>query len=190
MSAAAQKQHLRVELRTRRNQLTDRESRSAAICAQLAGLPAFVSAQTVHSYLPIGSEVDVRPLLTAALKAGKQVAVPIVRSRSPILEHSWITSLEPAHFTRGALGTPVPQIILPSRPPEWDLILVPLLGFDRQGYRLGYGAGHYDRLLPQTRGAILGVAFSIQEIATIPHEAHDVPLPAIMTETAYMALAD
>jgi 5-formyltetrahydrofolate cyclo-ligase len=179
-----QKRALRVALRARRDALGDRASRSGAICARLAGLPAFVAARTIHSYLAIGSEVDLRPLLVTALKAGKAVAVPVAPLGARTLSHSWISSVEPEAFTAGALGTPVPQVLRPSVPAEWDLILVPLLGFDRRGYRLGYGAGHYDRLLPQTRGLTIGVAFSAQEVPVLPHAPHDVPLALIVTEDA------
>ncbi len=178
----AQKRALRADLRARREAVTDRASRSAAICARLAGLPAFVMARVIHSYLAIGSEVELRPLLAGALKTGKALAVPVALPRAQQLSHSWIVSLEPGDFTRGALGTPVPTVIRPSAPDTWDVILVPLLGFDRQGYRLGYGAGHYDRLLPQTCGLTIGVAFSAQEVPAIPHAPHDVPLQCIITE--------
>lgn len=145
-------------------------------------MPAFIEAQAIHSYLAIGSEVELRPILAGALKAGKSVAVPVVLSGAKSLSHSWISSLEPSAFTRGALGTPVPDPMRPSDPEAWDVILVPLLGFDRRGYRLGYGAGHYDRLLTQTRGVTIGVAFSVQEVPLLPRAPHDVPLQYILTE--------
>jgi 5-formyltetrahydrofolate cyclo-ligase len=182
LSVIEQKQLLRAQLRARRDALSERASRSGAICARLAGLPEFVAAQAIHSYLAIGSEVDLRPILAGALKARKSVAVPVVRSKSRDLSHSWITSLDPSAFTRGALGTPVPEPLRPSDPEAWDVILVPLLGFDRCGYRLGYGAGHYDRLLKQTRGITIGVGFAAQEVPALPHAPHDVRLHHILTE--------
>lgn len=183
-AVSTQKQALRAKLRARRDTLSDRASRSSAICARLAGLPAFVEAQAIHSYLAIGSEVELRPLLAGALKAGKSVAVPVTLPRAKVLSHSWISSLDPGAFTRGALGTPVPEPFRSSDPETWDVILVPLLGFDRQGYRLGYGAGHYDQLLPQTRGVTIGIAYSCQEVPTLPRAPHDVPLQYILTEDA------
>jgi 5-formyltetrahydrofolate cyclo-ligase len=73
---------------------------------------------------------------------------------------------------------------------EPDLVLVPLLAFDRTGARLGYGQGHYDRTLAALRArrpvSAIGLAFAAQEVACLPAEPHDIPLDGIVTETAYI----
>ncbi len=165
----------------RRNAVDDHAERSAVICARLAALPIFQAAAAIHCYLPIRSEVDTRFLIDAALAAGKAVAVPVV-GNDHHLDHSWIDRLDTEAFVIGPHGTLQPRAMRPAAPGSWDLTVAPLLAFDRAGYRLGYGKGHYDRLLAQTRGVSIGVAFAVQEEPCLPHEPHDVPLDIIVTE--------
>jgi 5-formyltetrahydrofolate cyclo-ligase len=175
---------LKAELRrvaaARRNSLAGRASMSTAICARLLGLEQFVAAPAVHCYLPIRSEVDTRPIVAAALAAGKAVAIPVTVGGA--LEHSWIEALDPTQFTPGVLGTPRPRTLRPAQPGDWSLTIVPMLAFDRTCYRLGYGKGLYDQLLASHGGYAIGVAFAAQEQAALPHEAHDIPLDLIVTE--------
>ncbi|NTU84619.1 MAG: 5-formyltetrahydrofolate cyclo-ligase [Chloroflexales bacterium] len=172
---------MRREASARRNALDGREARSAAIRGRVAALPAYQAAAAIHCFLPIRSEVDTRPLVAAALAAGKAVAVPVV-GPGGALAHSWIDDLDAAAFTRGQLGTASPLCFQPAHPGGWALTIVPLLAFDRAGYRLGYGKGHYDQLLAQLEGLAVGVAFACQELPDLPREPHDVPLAMIITE--------
>jgi 5-formyltetrahydrofolate cyclo-ligase len=176
-----EKARLRALAAARRDQLRSRDEASATIAARVLGLPEFRAAAAIHCFLPIRSEVDTCPIIAAALAAGKRVAIPITVSGGP-LEHSWITSLDPALFERGVFGTPRPKVIEPARPGEWGLTIVPLLAFDRSCTRLGYGKGHYDRLLAQAGGATVGVAFAGQEQPVLPRAPHDFPLDLIATE--------
>lgn len=183
-----EKSKLRRELIARRDALPDREARSAAICARVSALPAFAAAPAIHCYLAMRSEVETRPLIAAALAAGKAVAVPVLE-RDGRLWHSWISGLGDADLEPGVFGTPRPRHPRPCAPADCGLIVVPLLGFDRRGYRLGYGKGYYDALLAAapTLPAV-GVAFAAQELPHIPDEPHDVPLSIIVTETAVVYL--
>ncbi|HMQ35085.1 MAG TPA: 5-formyltetrahydrofolate cyclo-ligase [Chloroflexaceae bacterium] len=179
--AAERKGQLRREAIARRDALADRAERSAAIRALVMGLEAYRVARAIHCFLAIRSEVDTRPLVAAALAAGKAVAVPVIDGRGVML-HSWIEGLDEAGFERGQLGTASPRAIRPAQPGEWQLTVVPLLAFDRAGYRLGYGKGHYDGLLARGAGRAVGVAFACQEVPELPREAHDIPLDMIVTE--------
>jgi 5-formyltetrahydrofolate cyclo-ligase len=98
------------------------------------------------------------------------------------MSHCWVSTLDPAAFTRGALGTLRPAEMRPAAPGDWQLTVVPLLGFDRAGYRLGYGKGHYDKLLAGLDCPAVGVAFAGLELPALPHEPHDIPLDLIVTE--------
>lgn len=185
-----QKQALRRQFRQRRNALPDRLARSIRICERLSGLSAYQQSPVIHSYLPIQSEVDTRSLLRAALTAGKQVVVPIVptaptmsdTSSENILHHALLPSLEPDDLFEGAFGTLQPCTPQWANEGCWQLIVVPMLAFDRMGYRLGYGKGFYDRLLADLGVWKVGVAFAVQEADVLPHEPHDVPLDLIITE--------
>lgn len=156
--------------------------KSTAICTRVTTLPSFVAARVLHCYLPIRSEVDTRPLLAAALARGIGVVVPVVRPDVADLAHSWVTSLTAEDLEVGSFGTLQPRILQPAEVGVWDLIIVPLLAFDRAGYRLGYGKGYYDRLLTGAPAHTIGVAFAIQEAPALPHEPHDIPLDWIVTE--------
>jgi 5-formyltetrahydrofolate cyclo-ligase len=177
----AQKRQLRFEAQARRDGLSDRAARSALIQRCVVELAAYRRATALHAYLSIRSEVETRSLLAVALADGKAVATPLVDAQG-MLRHSWLESLHPEAFTRDALGIAQPLRLRPALPGDWQLTIVPLLAFDRDGYRLGYGKGYYDRLLSETSGPAVGLAFACQEVAAVPREPHDRPLDLIVTE--------
>ncbi|GIV90651.1 MAG: 5-formyltetrahydrofolate cyclo-ligase [Chloroflexus sp.] len=178
---ATEKAALRAKMMILRDTLPEREQRSGQICALVQTLSAFATASAIHCYFPMRSEVDTRPLIAAALAAGKAVAVPIVVGRHQ-LEHSWIDSLAETEWVRGRFGTLQPRQIHPAHPGEWSVTIVPLLAFDRDRYRLGYGGGYYDMLLATAPTLAVGVAFAAQEIERLPREAHDYQLDLIVCE--------
>jgi 5-formyltetrahydrofolate cyclo-ligase len=178
---------LRQQAHARRNALREREQRSAQICAHVTELPLYRAARVIHCYLPIRSEVDTRPLIAHALSHGKRMVVPVVIRRSVVLAHSWLTSVDAAELIAGVFGTLQPRVLLPAAPGDWELNIVPMVAFDRQGYRLGYGKGFYDRLLGVAPTPTIGVAFAAQEIDEIPSEPHDRRLDWIVTEDEVLA---
>lgn len=194
---AAAKQTMRQRFRRLRAALApeERATRSAAICARAAALTPVQGVRVVHAYLPMRAEVDTRPLLLQALAQGQRVVVPIVEGDKSDLAHSWLASLAADDLVAGAFGTLQPRRLQPAAPGDWDVIMVPLLAFDRAGYRLGYGGGYYDRLLSRATPAALppvptiGLAFALQEADRLPHEPHDIPLDWIVTEDEVIAAA-
>jgi len=128
-------------------------------------------------------EADPRPLMTALSALGHPLALPCVeKCAAPLLFRCW---KEGDLLGRGAYGTSEP---LPSAAPVIPaVLLVPLLAFDAEGYRLGYGGGYYDRTLAALRSTqpvtAIGIAYAGQEIPAVPHEAHDLRLDAILCET-------
>lgn len=132
----------------------------------------------VAGFWPMGSEVDTRPLLDALHARGHDLALPETPPRGqPLVFRRWAPgdALAPGRF-----GTSVPASGEAVRP---DVVLVPLLAFDRRGGRLGYGGGYYDRTLALLPGAFrLGVALAAQEVPSVPLEPHDIMLHAIATE--------
>ncbi len=131
----------------------------------------------VAGYWPLPGEIDVRPLLLAWAAAGHALALPETTAPGQALVfHRWLPGA-PLHPGRYRTRHPVPDPVIP------DVILVPLLGFDRSGHRLGYGAGYYDRTIAGLPGArTIGCAFAAQEVARVPAEPHDRRLDAIATE--------
>jgi 5-formyltetrahydrofolate cyclo-ligase len=172
---------------SRRDALDNRERRSTAIAALVAAMPIYVAARAIHCYLPMRSEVDTRPLIADALARGKRVAVPMVVPKATELAHAWLESLAADALTPGVFGTFNPRELRPATPGDWDVVIVPLLAFDRRGHRLGYGKGFYDRLLATSSGTTIGVGFAAQEVDALPAEAHDIRLDWIVTEREVIA---
>ncbi len=137
----------------------------------------------VAGYWPFPGELDPRPLMDALHEQGHALCLPVVINRHAALEfRAWVPG-EP--LIEAVFGTQVPQIERPTLVPE--VLLVPLLAFDQDGYRLGYGGGYYDRTLAalaQDQPISIGLAFASQEINHVPHEAHDRRLEWVITEQA------
>jgi len=139
---------------------------------------------TVTAYIPVGSETDPAPLTRAALAAGCRIALPHVTTRAaPMRFLAW----DPAeNLHPGPFGLSQPHAESPVLVP--DIILTPLLAFDAKLDRLGQGAGYYDRAFAQFPDALrIGVAWSVQQVNTLPTDAWDMPLHAIITECGWIA---
>lgn len=136
----------------------------------------------VAGYWPMGSEIDVRPLCRRLRRAGSLTALPVVLERhGPLIFRAWDEATE---LARGPFGTSQPSEA--SDCVEPDILLVPLLAFDRCGSRLGYGGGYYDRTLAamRERRSILaiGVGFDGQRVDRLEVGPHDARLDGIVTE--------
>jgi 5-formyltetrahydrofolate cyclo-ligase len=148
--------------------------------------------EVVSAFWPLADELDTRPLIAALAARGHRIGLPVVVKRGqPLLFRQWTpeTVLVQGSFR---VMTPPPESpeVVPS------LLIVPLLAFDRAGYRLGYGGGFYDRTLhnlrtaARTGGKVLavGVALSAQEVPAVPRDETDQPLDWIVTEREAFAL--
>jgi 5-formyltetrahydrofolate cyclo-ligase len=132
---------------------------------------------TVSGFWPMGDEIDIRRLLEALAAAGHPIGLPVTGRRGePLVFRLWQPG---ATLLSGRFGTSHPDgpVVTP------DILLMPLLAFDRHGNRLGYGGGFYDRTLAGLPGAMrIGCAFAAQEMALVPTGAFDQKLHAIVTE--------
>ena len=138
---------------------------------------------TVASYLPVGAEADPAPLADAAAAAGCTVALPHVVDRATPLR--FLTWAKERALVAGPFG--LRQPVGDAEECEPDIILTPLVGFDRSGARLGQGAAHYDRAFAAHPTAWrIGVAFACQEVTSLPTDPWDVPLQAIATEQEWI----
>ncbi len=149
----------------------------------LAVLPPPAGA-VVAGFWPLPGEIDIRPLLLALGDRGHCIALPVTPQRGrPLAFGAWRPgeALLPGRF--GTMA-PAGAEIVP------DVLLVPLLAFDRRGHRLGYGAGYYDRTLASLPAArAVGCAFAAQEVAEVPAGPYDVPLGAVATEAGVIFCA-
>jgi len=141
------------------------------------------ASSVVAGYLPVGSEADACDVMASALSFGKSLVLPWLSEKdAPLAFRRWAMN-DPTETAPGGFQQPTSS----HNMLEPDLILLPLLGFDRIGNRIGQGAGHYDRALELRPTALrIGMAWSVQEVDTIPADPWDVPLDAIMTEAEWI----
>lgn len=175
------KKALRARIRAERDRFF--ASARPAITPPPCFLALLTSGLTVTSYVPIGSEADPSPLARAAVEAGCSIALPHVTTRSaPMRFLAWDTE---AALQAGPYGLHQPASEASALVP--DIILTPLLAFDAKLDRLGQGAGYYDRAFAQFPHARrIGVAWSVQQVDTLPTDPWDMPLHAIITETGWI----
>lgn len=182
-------------VRTRRKLLA-RDCPDAGDLAAAIGLPALSAAfpdpasKVAALYQPAGSEIDPEPLAAGLSAAGWTLALPSVEGAAGAMVFRRWDRFIP--LVRDAVGQRAPD---PGQPVvEPDLVVVPLLAFDRTGRRLGQGGGYYDRALAALRARrevlVLGLAYGGQDTAGLPNEPHDQALDAILTENAYIAIHD
>lgn len=176
-----------------------RAAKSAVICARLVELLGRLDAAAPHTvavYAAMGSEVDPAAFAAAAAKRGWRVAYPCMLSAAEAAACGQRMCMRAvaaddasaapfiAHPARAFAATDIDSGRFPIVPDETlDMIVVPLVAFDRAGARLGYGGGCYDRYLPTLRPdcQIVGIAFEEQRVDHVPTDAHDLPLPHIVS---------
>jgi 5-formyltetrahydrofolate cyclo-ligase len=173
---------LRARLRAARRDF----ARDHALLVPNAYLTRLSAGLIVAAYHPVGGEADPAPLVAAARAAGCVLALPHVVDRATRLR--FLETNERSHLESGPFGLGNPPAHGREVAPE--IILTPLVGFDRRGNRLGQGAGHYDRAFADYPGAWrVGLAWSVQEVAALAADPWDVPLHAIATEREWIVVA-
>ncbi|WP_296945574.1 5-formyltetrahydrofolate cyclo-ligase [uncultured Massilia sp.] len=178
----AAKAALRKALRTARGGLDPaiKVQWDARIGAQVVAWWRLRQVAAVGVYWPLAGEPDLRAAYAELHAAGVQLALPVVMERDAPLAFTAWTPGEPT--IPDEMGVQVPAALrFVARPPA---LLVPCLGFNAEGYRLGYGGGYYDRTLEAApRPYTLGIAYSSQQ-AQFSHAPHDVPLDVVVTEAS------
>jgi 5-formyltetrahydrofolate cyclo-ligase len=183
------KQFLRRQAQLARQQLSteEKDERSRRIVGRVLALPQYAAANTVLWYLGVRNEVLTENSVIGELSAGqKRVAIPWCEGESLLLFHL----REMSELVGGAFGILEPKSELRQlasqrvAPAEVDVALVPGVAFDRQGNRLGHGAGYYDRLLAELppSACLIGLAYECQLVEAISHEPHDVGMDLVVTE--------
>ena len=176
------RKQLRAQLLERRLAVPAAKRRqwSNAIAEFLAQGFAALSLSSVGCYWPYRGEFDPRPTMRLLRRCGVKVALPVVLGKAKPLEYrEWWPG---AAMSQGALNLPFPtdtQVLTP------DVLLIPLLGFDQSGFRLGYGGGYFDRTLAAMRPQPLklGVGFDLSGVASIHPQWHDIAMDFVITES-------
>ena len=159
---------------------TERAEVSRRLCEGILSLEQFASADVVLVYYPTKNEPDLLHVANVALSLGKRVAFPISNTADLTLTFGEITSTN--QLQAGAYGIPEPEANPPKLSPN-SLCIVPALAADKQGFRLGYGKGYYDRFLADFDGVSVCALPSSHLCEKLPTEATDIPVDIIITQT-------
>jgi 5-formyltetrahydrofolate cyclo-ligase len=177
------KADIRREALARRDALpaAERAAAAAAIAARALPVPVAPGA-IVSGFSPLKSEINPMPLMRAFAAAGARLALPVVAGKGrPLTMRAWNFG-EPLGSGVWGIREPTPEA--PEVFP--DILIVPLLGFDRTGQRVGYGAGYYDMTIGRLRTmkpvTAIGIAYAAQEIVQIPFTPRDAILDLVLTE--------
>lgn len=174
------KQQIRAVLKEKRNHLSQSQAAaySGKICETLSGLLEGRENSILYFYYPLGNEVNLLPLAQQMLRQGKTVAFP--KTTGTRMDFYKAASL--LEFQKGAFGImePVEETPLAEETP---LVLVPGLGFDAKGHRIGYGKGFYDRYFQRfLECRKIGIAYDFQMVEELPIDDYDVPMELVVTE--------
>jgi 5-formyltetrahydrofolate cyclo-ligase len=176
------KESVRKILRQRKEAMVpeDRLEKSQRICRHLMGI--IRNGETVMVFTSKEKEVNTKPLIMALFRSKNPVVVPIIVKEDYSLRLSYLrdfSALVPSTF-----GVPEPiGSEIPVDAGDISTIILPMLGFDRAGGRIGYGAGYYDRFLSKNTGLKkIGIAFACQEVESLPVDENDIRMDTIITE--------
>jgi len=179
---------LRREATARRDALPADARQAAGETIAARKFPLAVAPGTIVSgFMPMKSEINPLPLLRKLADAGAVLALPAIAGRGkPLIMRAWRWN-EPLATGQWGIREPKPE----AAEVEPDILLVPLLAFDRAGHRIGYGAGYYDLTIARLRArksvTAIGLAFAAQEVTAVPATARDARLDLVLTESEVIA---
>ena len=154
----------------------------AAMCQRVIAHPAFEAANTILSYAALRFEINPCGVVEEAARRGKAIALTRMEPATRQLALHLYRPGDPLVESGFVVEEPLPTAPLVA-PEAIDLVLVPGLAFDARGFRLGYGQGYYDRLLPRlTRARRMGLAYELSLLVEVPSAPHDQPVDYIVTE--------
>lgn len=181
--AELQKKELRRAYKSRRKNISgaEKESFDADICRNIINSDAFKAADVILTYYPIGSEINITPIAECALYLGKAVAYPICDTETCTLTFRYVDSLSELVIGSYSIHEPQNSAKLFTGA-ESPLCIVPALSVDKQGFRLGYGGGYYDRFLSNFKGHSVVAVYHSFIADELPRNKYDVPVEFIATE--------
>ena len=173
------KAELRKEIRAKKRAMTEEEiiKKSHNLCEKFLQCDAYKTAKSVYGYLPYNQEVRTWELLEQAMKDGKKVAVPKVHGEE--MRFIYITDF--SQVSDGYCGIPEPLNDDPIATDKDSLVLMPGLAFDRDGHRIGYGGGFYDRFLSaEPSHKTVALCYDFQLVEELPTEEFDIPVDVVI----------
>ncbi|SMO41245.1 5-formyltetrahydrofolate cyclo-ligase [Fodinibius sediminis] len=184
MAAGQSKEKLRKRLCSRRARISgaDFMGFSREITVELQQQPEYRSASVIHCYVSMNDrrEVNTHVLIKMMIEQGKRVVVPVTHFEDERLSHIGLRSFDDLRPNKW--GVLEPKSGRQAEPGALDLVIVPMVGGDERGHRIGYGGGYYDRFLKGVSCPTIGLCFEQNIVSCLPTEDYDVPLDKIITE--------
>jgi len=177
----------RTRLIVRRRQISSVDRIAAAKSARdiLSHSPIFQKSQHIACYYPLNDEFDCLPIIQAIWESDKNCYLPVLANNLLCFKRYQ----ENTQLALNRYNIPEPAQEESIALEKLDLVIVPLVGFDQQGHRLGMGAGYYDRTFHNLDGSLLGLAYESQQALELPSDSWDVPLRAVLTEKRFISFA-
>jgi 5-formyltetrahydrofolate cyclo-ligase len=177
----------RVRLKRQQISLESRQGMNSIINHALPGIVNELGANRLSAFWTFDGEPDLRPSLKQLNGANCDIALPVIsKTGKEMTMHCWQPGCEMKH---NRFGIAEPQNEAEVEAGSLDLMLIPLVAWDKQGRRLGMGAGYYDRILAPLKGSkhpyLLGVAFGVQMVEEVPVDDFDVPLDGMISENGW-----
>ena len=182
------KNHIRDTLRNARQSLstTEVDTNSQCICEHILALPTYQCATHIACYLSANNEADLKVLIQQAWQQGKQIYLPVINIETKTMDFYHYIQNSELTINHYKIKEPNIKNSTPINPMQLDLIITPVVGFDAHCNRLGQGGGFYDRYLSQFSEkksvSIIGAAYEIQKLISVPTQDWDIPLDTVITE--------
>lgn len=155
---------------------------SLDIKKKLLSEPSILNSEIIAITISKHPEVDTYEIIEDLWRLGKKVAVPKCNPKLRTMDFYIITQFSQLETVYMDLKEPIPSETVHVCPKEIDVLIVPGIVYDKNGYRIGYGGGYYDRYLTQFHGTLISLAFELQMVKEVPKESHDIPVDIIITE--------
>jgi 5-formyltetrahydrofolate cyclo-ligase len=178
-----EKKQIRKRMQAKLQQLTDEEKQTydKQIAEKLYELPQWKNADTIAITISKGKEIDTIPIIKQAWSEGKTVSVPKCDPTTKSMAFRQITSFSQLESVYFGLLEPIETVTSEVNKSDMDIIIVPGICFSKNGYRIGYGGGYYDRYLQHVSALTVSLAYCFQVVDSLPIEEHDVPVQMIIT---------
>ncbi len=164
--------------------IQEKQDASQKLCSQLMSIATIVHADSIFAFLPLDNEISLLQIISLWIDESRTVGVPLINWEEKTMLGGLLTSLEDSTLVETRHGIKEPKARHPLPSDCFDVILVPGIGFDGIGGRLGRGGGFYDRFLTKARPPIvIGVCFDEQIVESVPREPHDQLMTAVVTPT-------
>ncbi|MBY8912963.1 5-formyltetrahydrofolate cyclo-ligase [Bacillus sp. YC2] len=178
------KAQIRKKIKTKLSDITEseREAKSLIIREKLFSLKEWEQARMIAITISRGLEIPTRPIIEQAWKEGKQVCIPKCSPGTGAMQFRTFSSNDQLETVYAGLSEPIVSRTEEVKQKDIDLVIVPGVGFDREGFRIGYGGGYYDRFLAGYNGPAVSLLFACQLTNDIPRMPHDIPVDILLTE--------